>query len=121
MQRINLEALESKNMTVASDEMLSEVNGGCTFKYESYANGTYTFCGQTYTRYSYKWNRYNKCNYNCPVGAVEFVKKWDAPNATVMKVRKDLDCKSGKAWKVDVGNYTYSVSSNLPNGSWFHY
>ncbi len=40
MQKINLEALESKNMTVATEDTLSEINGGCTM------HAVY-FCGKT--------------------------------------------------------------------------
>lgn len=108
MQKINLEALESKNMTAVSEDTLSEINGGCTFKYMTSA------CGRHY------WNRISSCKDACPVAAVSFVKRVYRPDATKVVVRKD-QC-AVKGWHVEVGGTdSYAVSNNNPSGTWFRY
>ena len=113
MQKINLEALESKNMTAVSEDTLSEINGGCTFKLKtSYA------CSRSYTY----WDRVKSCGGACPLDAVKFVKKNYAEDAKKMEVSRDQGSVAG--WIVDVkydagGSYAYRVSNN--GGKWFGY
>lgn len=64
MRKINLEALESKNMTAAAEDTLSEINGGCTFKIKCS-----TRCGKK----SYYISSAKACSNRCNGGAAIYV------------------------------------------------
>ena len=116
MQKINLEALESKNMTVASEDILSEVNGGCTFKVGYHVNN----CG----RRTYYIMSAVACGNGPCLGQV--ANDWAAYNhyayGTKLDVWKDDPYKSAAEntlWHVrsHVNGYTYVVEKN-GSGRW---
>lgn len=114
MQKFNLNALESVNMTAANEEILNEVNGGHTMTCK-YMKGV---CGGGYW---YWESKANGCHDGCPLGAAKFVKKWDAPNATKFEVRFDQGSVSGWHVSWNNGNSGTLVSNNTSDGSFFHY
>ena len=110
MQKFNLNALESANMKVANEEILSEINGGHTMRYIR----TTSACGGSY---EYWESVANGCGSGCPLGAAKFVKYWDYPNANKFKVRFDQGSNSG--WIVEA--YKGSQYCGTKHVSDYHY
>lgn len=114
MQKFNLNTLESANMTVASEEVLNEVNGGHTMKYVRTVQNS---CGGSWEYWEVSANG---CTDGCPLAAAKHVRKYYAKKVKTFKLSRDEGSVSG--WNVRWGDgCIVKVSNNTSNGSWFTY